>query len=203
MDQVQEVRGIPVRTLDILGEDFRSVDEVLINEIPSPDIVIVSKIRLLAEVPEILRTATIGSVSVLSQTLTLTEKSFIRFRISKTPTKVSGPLKLMQLFLKILFTTPGSDIFARKVGGAGLKSLGQTFTRDEGGDIISNLVISIDRTKRQIIQIQGRNSSLPPSERLLTASLVTSGFNKTATSLLAGIELIAQDGRPVRASLEL
>jgi hypothetical protein len=200
---VRYVLGLPIRTLDITGEDFRSVDEVLVNQIPSPDVMVMSKTRLLAQVPDALSRQTITSVSVISSQLTVTERSFIDFRISRTPGKVSGILRLMQLFLKTLFTTPGSDIFSPKRGGGGLSALGQNFGLDQGGDIVSSFIVSVDNTTRQIIQVQGRQPSVRADERLLTARVTNAGYSKTETALLATIEILSQAGRAATARLEL
>lgn len=203
VNQVRAVPGMPVRTLDVIGEDFRSVDEVRINEIEATDIAVISRTRLLVQVPDVLKTSTITSVSVLSQRLTITPKSYIRFRISRTPSKVRGILKLMQSFLLMLFRTPGTDIFAPKLGGGALRVLGQNFGKEEGGDIVSSFIVSVDNTARQLIQIQSRNPSLPPDERLLSANVLQAGYNKNETALVAGIELLSQAGRAATARVEL
>lgn len=203
LSQIRDVPGLPVRTLDILGEDFRSVDQVLINDVESPEVVVLSRGRLLAQVPDVMSAVNVTSVSVLSSQLTITARSFLRFRISPTPSKVSGILRLCQVFLKLLFTTPGTDIFSKRVGGGALRTLGHNFGKDQGGDIVSSFIISVDNTARQLIQIQGRNSSIPPDERLLSASVFQAGFNKSETALVAGVEILSQAGKAARPRMEL
>ncbi len=200
---VRTVPGLPVRTLDIFGDDFRSADEVLMNEVPSPSFVILSKTRLLAEVPAALKDTTVSSVSVLSKRLTITPRSYIRFRIGRTPSKVSGILRLMQLFLRLLFQTPGTDIFAPKLGGGALVHIGQSVSIEEGTDLVGDFIVSVDNTVRQIIQIQGRDQSIPPDERLLQARVISAGFNKNETAIIASIEVVSQAGRSAVARLEV
>lgn len=203
LSQISIVPGLVPRTLDIVGEDFRSVDEVIINQVPSPDVIIVSKTRLLAQLPDSVQTDRPTTISVISRNLTITPRSLIRFRISRTPGKVRGILRLMQKFLKILFTTPGSDVFAPRIGGAGLRNIGQTFGRSEGGDIVSDFVIAVDQTTRQIISIQARNPRVPRDERLLAARIVSAGFNKVESALVVRLELTSQAGRAATANVEL
>jgi len=204
LSKIRTVRSdrIP-RTLEIVGEDFSSVDEVLINDHPSPDVVVVSNTKLWAQVPDQLRLHRITSVTVLSNTLVLNNKSLIRFRIGPTPGKIRGILRLVQLFLKLLFTTPGSDIFSPSSGGGALQQIGRTFGKDQGGSIVSNFIISVDNTKRQIVAIQGRQPRLPPDERLLTARVLSVGFNRNEAALLATIEITSQAGRAAKARVEL
>jgi hypothetical protein len=197
------VPGLPVRTLEVIGDDFRSVDEVLMNEVPSPSFIIVTKNRLIAEVPQALKDSTISSISVLSKKLTVTPRSVIRFRIGRTPSKVRGILRLLQLFLRILFQTPGTDIFAPKLGGGALVHLGQSVSVEDGTDIVGDFIVSVDNTVRQVIQIQSRNQSIPPDERMLTARVVSAGFNKNETALIASIEVVSQAGRSAVARLEV
>lgn len=203
VSQVTNVAGVPVRTLSILGDDFRSVDEVRLNDAASPSVVVLSKTRLLAEVPESLRYSTITSVVVLSRRLIITPRSFIRFRLGTSASKTRGVLRLMQLFLKVLFTTPGTDIFSPKVGGGALVHLGQSVGLEQGSDVAAGLVISVDSTARQIVQIQGRNQAIPPDERLLSAKVISAGFNKNETALVASIELISMAGKSAVARLEV
>ncbi len=195
--------GLP-KALDIIGDDFRSVDEVLINEIASPDVLVLSKNRLIAQLPDSLqKSPNIVGVTVTSRNLTVTSRSIIKFRVSDQPGRVSGILRLLQVFLKTLFTTPGSDIWSRKTGGGGLKRIGQTFGADEGGSIISDFVISVANTSRQIVSIQGRDSSLPRDERLLSAKVRTATFNRELGAVLTSVELTSQAGRAATANLEL
>lgn len=202
LNQVRILPG-PPRVVDVVGADFRSVDEVLLNKIASTDVVVLSKTRLVAQVPDSLLDQRILSVTVLSRRLTLSAKSLLRFRIGKTPGKVSGVLRLVQRFLKILFTTPGTDIFNRQMGGGALRSIGQTFGIDEGNNIISNLVIAIDTTSRQIVAMQSRNPSLPREERLLSAKILRAGFNKEEGAIDVAVEITNQAGAAATANLEL
>jgi len=193
----------PPRVVDINGADFRSVDEVLINRVASPDVVVLSKTRLLAQVPDSMLSQEILTVNVLSRRLTVTSRSVLRFRISKTPGKVSGILRLTQKYLKILFTTPGSDIFNRSTGTGAMKAVGSTGSAGNGDDIVQNLVVAIDTATRQIISIQSRNSSLPRDERLLSAKVIRASFNKNEGAVDVAVEITSQAGRSATANLEL
>lgn len=203
VSQVTNVAGLALRTLRVVGDDFRSVDEVRVNDVAAPSVIVLSKTQLLAEVPEHLRDATITSVAVLSRRLTITPRSFIRFRIGASASKTRGILRLMQLFLKVLFTTPGTDIFAPKIGGAALSHLGQSVGLEQGSDVAADLVVAVDSTARQLVQIQGRDQSIPPDERLLAAKVLSVGFNKNETALVASIELISMAGKAAVARLEV
>lgn len=201
LNSVRVIPGLTPRTVDITGEDFRSVDEVTINDLPAPEVVILSQKRLLAQVPKQLGLSPVTSVSVISNNLAITSKSILRFRIGQTPSKVTGILRLVQLFLKVLFTTPGKDIFAPRIGAAALKNIAMTFGKDEGGTIISDFVVSVSSAQRQILAIQARDPSIPPDERLLTARVASAAYNRQEGALVVSVELVSQTGRPALANV--
>ena len=192
LSSVRILPGITPRTLDLTGRDFRSIDEVLVNGVASPDVVVLSKTRALAQVPAVFVRQTITSVSVISTSLSVTSRSLLRFRIGHTPSKVSGILRLMQLFLKMLLTTPGTDIFAPSTGGGILSRIGATFGKDEGGAIVSDFIVAVGSTQRQIMAIQSRDPSLSRDERLLSAKVLSGGFNKNEAALVVSVELTSQ-----------
>jgi hypothetical protein len=201
LNAVRILPGMVPRTVDLLSADFRSVDEVLINGLVSPDVVILSQTRLLAQVPDALVRDTITSVTVTSSKLTLTSRSLIKFRLGKTPSKVSGILRLVQIFLKILFTTTGTDIFSPRVGGNALKNIGVTFGAGAGGSIVSDFVVAVDTTQRQIQTIQARDPTIPRDERLLLARVTRAGYDRTEAALIVSLELTSQAGQAATANV--
>ena len=187
--------GLQPRTLDILGEDFSSVDSVLINGVEAADVIILSPVRLLAQVPsEVLDR--VASVQVVSRTLAITDKAKIRFRLGKSTTKVGGILRLCQVFLKILFTTPGTDIWTPEIGGAALQILG----KNEGEGLAGDFVLAVDRAAKQVRSIQAPDTRLPLTEKLLKATVLGVQYNRTEQALLPNVELINQTGQPAWSS---
>jgi len=174
----------------------------LVNGVKSPDSIIISKTKLLAQVPDELLDQNVLNVSVFSRRLTITPRSFIRFRISKTPGKVTGIMRLMQKYLKILFTSQGTDIFNPQLGASAMKNIGSTFSGD-GRAIVQNMVIAADTATKQMIALQARDPSIPADERLLSATVTKSGFNKEEGTVNVEIELINQTGQPAITNLEL
>jgi hypothetical protein len=191
-------------SVEILGQDFTAVDEVLINGTASPSVVVLSSTFLIAQLPSNVATATdVVSVQVLSKRLTLTKRSVLSFRIGRTPGRVSGLYKLIQQFLKVLFTTPGSDIFNQSMGGGALKSIGKTYGGDQGGSIVSDFILAVNQTARQITARQARDTSLAVSERLLTARVLSSNFDKTQGALFVSVEIQSQAGQAAVINAEV
>jgi hypothetical protein len=202
--QLNSVRVLPGAVppmLDIIGADFRTVSEVFINEVQSPLVAVISKTRLLAQLPAILNITNLASVSVISRDLTISPKSLIAFQIGPVAAKVSGILRLMQIFLKVLLTKPGRDIFAPRIGGAALQDLGLTFGADQGGTIVSDMIIAVSTTQRQILAIQSRDPTIPRDERLLSAVVSNASYDQAEGALIVGVELTSQAGRSATANI--
>jgi hypothetical protein len=201
--QLNSARVLPgaVPLLDVIGQDFRSVDQVLVNGIESPSVTILSKSRLLAQVPPNLDINTLSSVSVSSRSLTLSPKSLIAFRVGQTPSKVSGILRLIQIFLKLLLTTPGRDIFSPRIGGNALQDVGMTFGDDQSGVIVSDMIIAVSTTQRQLLAIQSRDPTIPRDERLLSAVVSNAAYDLAEGALMVGVTLTSQAGRSATANL--
>ena len=204
LSSIRVLPGVNPMTIDVLGEDFSSLDEVQINGFTSPSVVVLSPTRLLAQVPQGVFDE-IRSVTVLSNQMTLTESSLLRFRIGRQSTKVNGLLRLLQLFVKILLTTPGRDIFSKNLGGGAMKKLGKTISRDAdtGAGIVSDFHLAVEQTKRQITALQAPNPRIPLEERLLNAKILSVRFNRAEGALVASIEVTNHTGRSALAGLTL
>lgn len=202
LNNVRVLPGPPA-VIDVLGADFRSVEEVLINRIKSPDVVVLSKTRLVAQIPDPVLDHRVMSVSVLSRRLTLSTRSLLRFRIGNSPGKVTGIQRLIQKFLRVLLQTPGSDIFNPQLGGGALRNVGATFGVEEGEDIINNMIVAVDTTVRQLRAIQSRNPSIPLDERLSSARILRSGFNREDGAVDVVVEVNSMAGRSAVANLEV
>jgi hypothetical protein len=202
LSQVRVIPG-PPRSVAVVGADFRSVDEVLINQVSSSSVVVLSRNQLMAQVPESVGEDRIHTVQVLSKRLTLSARSQLRIRLGRTPGRITGIMRLMQLFLRILFTTPGRDIFAPSLGGGALKNIGATFGVQEGPNIVNDFIIAVDNTSRQIIAIQGRDSSIPRDERLLGAKVLSAEFNRALGGIDVSVQITSQAGRDAVANVGL
>lgn len=201
--QVTSVRRVPGTSpvvFDVGGTDFSAVDEVLLNEVVARDFAVLSRTRLLVTSPDGV-TGPLQSVAVTSRRLVMTDQSYLRFRLSNVPSKVSGVLRLVQLFTKILFTTPGSDVFNKRLGAGALRNIGRTFSKADTGGIVSDFVVHVENTSRQIIAIQGRQPGLPPDERLLVSRVTSARFSAAESAMRVAVEITSQAGRSALANL--
>jgi len=198
-----EIPGLLPRTLELTGPDFRSAIMVEINDEESPSFVVASKTSILAQVPTSQLKARIRSISILSSEFTATIKSNIRFRIGNDPRGVTGLRVMMQTFLKMLFTTVGTDAFQQSLGGSALKNIGQNFAVDQTRNMLSEFAIAVSRTEQQLRVLQSRQTRIADDEKLLSANLLSLRFDANASALIARVELISQAGTLAITNLEL
>lgn len=189
---IQPVEGLTPRTIRVKGSDLANVHELLINESPSPSIVIVSATEILAQVPTQVGNSAIRTVLAISHRLTRTKRSTITFAFGDTPGYVSGRERLIQSFLKLLLQTPGTDAFAMNLGGGVLKAVGRAGHMRGAGGLIAEVQAGVDRTRQQLMALQSREPHLHADERLLYARLLKAEFNAQAGALFSWIDIASQ-----------
>ena len=178
-------------TLEITGEEFRAVSEVRINGVASPEFVVVSSGRVLAEVPRSERTSRLRRVQVLLHRKNLTPTSAIAFRSVVPGGRATGFTRMLQSFLRVLFTNPGEDLHDQQLG-AGLSGL--VGSAGSPGEMHSVAAAAIAEAETQMVRFQARSSSLAPAETLQSAALISAKFDPLATGLRLHIRLTAMDG---------
>lgn len=195
--QASVVIGVEPKTVRVLGSDFNNAYEVLINDQKSPSVVIVSKSELLAQVPNGLVDSALRNVTVVSSRLTQTRRSRIKFRIGDFTKAVSGIERMIQVFLKLLLQTPGSDIFNEKLGGGLLSAVGALSGTPTAtaSSVATDLQVAVNRTSRQMIALQANDPAINITERLLYARLLTSKFVVAEQALVGQIQLGNQAGQ--------
>ena len=194
LNNVDRVPNSQPPTLIVEGQDFRYVEEVRVNE-QAAVFVVTSKTRILVEIPEPLWYASVTTCTVLSRQFNMSAKSLLRFRLRRNPNGARGFLYLVQLFVKQLLTTPGTDIFSPARGGGVQHIVGRTFSDNEAPAILSDFVMAVDQATRAVQAIQSTNTRLQADERLVGAQVVSSDFDREQGALTVSIEIIPQSGR--------
>jgi len=194
LTQVAHVAGSNPPTLAVGGVDFNSAQDVLINEVKSPDVIITSSRELLAQIPSGQVGQSIRSVVVTSNRLTRTDRSFITFGLTDTPGTVDGFTRLIQTFLKIMLQSPGTDAFSPKIGGGLLRAVGQLVKRPNSGTLVADFKRAADESRRQIMSLQANNPRLSMTERLLYARVTEARFLPETLTLEGRISIGNQAG---------
>lgn len=193
--------GIVPRSLIIEGQNFNEATKVLINDQEAPEFIIVNSGQLMAQVPNGEVNKILSKVAVLAEKPSANRSSILSFSLGNTFKSLEGFERMVQIFLKMLLQTPGSDRFAKEIGGGLLSLTGQTYSGDSAKAIQASAVTAVNRTRDQLAAVQGRNTRIPNDEKILTASVEAVGFNDTTTTLLMRVLLTAVSGRQALANL--
>ena len=167
----QYVANLLSPTIEVVGEDFTSVESVSVNDISSPAFFILNQNTMWIQLPEGLET--IKSISVVSSNFTRTAlASLLAFRLGTKPKAIDGVLKLTQLFTKWILQSPGSDVFNPERGGGLQDLVGRLVSTNKVDPVLGALTNSVDKTATEIRRAQLAVGRLPLSERLLAATLI-------------------------------
>lgn len=155
--RVISVASIPL--LEVTGvEGYRKVTSVEVNGIRASSVSVLSDSKLHASIPQ--GVDEVLSVDVYTNDL-LPGTYKVSYRLGSST--VSGVDRVAQKVIKVLLTSPGSDIFNPNLG-VGLNDLvGKSFS--SFGELSSDVALSIRSAESQIKEAE-LESGLPDSEKL-------------------------------------
>jgi hypothetical protein len=174
--------------LRVFGENFHKAAEVRINGITTTFLV-ENDNMMLVDIPKgVDEVGNVGDIDILATELTeMSGTNRLEFALTRGPRTSSGLSKLVQQFLKVLFTTPGTNIYYPNQGGGALQLLGNT-TDATGESLLVAFSEAIQRTSDQIISEQG-STDIPTDEKLLEASVLGSSFQSSKGALIGMVKL--------------
>lgn len=199
---VDLVSSSSVPVLDLRGENFVDVARVKINGAPSPEFIVLSKTRLLAQVPAAQVGGPVREVVVLTTRAELTASAAISLDIGVGAKLAEGKVRLVQRFLKVLLQTPGSDIFRPSVGGGLQRLLGAT-TPTGGAALKATASRAVTSTQVQLVADQAGRPELEDAERLGAATLLGIDFDPATTMFSLRVRLKSLDGETADAGISL
>lgn len=178
-------------TLDIYGKHFKAVARVMINGEKSPEFIVISSRRLLAEVPRRQRKSQLRSVKVLLSRHGLTEESSISLLAVVPGARATGFNRLVQSFLRMLFTIPGTDIQNPTLGGGLGRLVGSA---GDPGVLRVQASESIRAAEQHLTRLQAAADGLLPSEKLQSVTLLSADYIAATTAVTVKIRITAMDG---------
>lgn len=183
----QPLRNFSPPSVMVSGLNLDKTDEVVFNNVPTREFVVVSPSRIIFRIPPEQVNKPLTSLVLYGIAPGITPAGNIAFDVGRAA-KIDGLDRLVQSFLLILMTTPGSDAFNLSSGG-GAKSLIGKATDTAGKSAAADLSVAVARTKTELLATQAKDRRIPQSERLLSASLTNVSFNPDTTTLFATIEI--------------
>jgi hypothetical protein len=157
--------------IEVVGDDFSSVERIFINEVLAPEFIVLNKHRMYVQLPDAAYDV-ISSIEVVSSNFTrFGAGAKVSYELGDKTKVVSGILKLVQLFTKWMLQSPNSDIFNPERGGGLQELVGRLDTDKKMNVVLASVSRSVQNTVTQIRSAQSRAYGLPLSERLLSAEV--------------------------------
>lgn len=178
-------------TLDVRGASFVGVVAVYVNGTPSPEFIVLSTTRLLAQVPNSEKNAQLTNVRVVLSRSGLTQTSVIDLDAVVPGARATGFTKLMQAFLRVLFTNPGDDLEYPWLGGGLSRLIGAAGTPSE---LRAQASAAISTAAQHLVRLQTQNPVLTDAERLRSATLLLAEYDQATTAVQVRVTLTAVDG---------
>ena len=197
---ISPIRGfLPVSVL-VVGTDLHRTTEVELNGILCDEYLIQDSSRLVVRVPDAQIGQVISSIKVFTPISTSYDTAKIEMSVGRPLRSISGVDRMVQAWLLIFFTNPGTDIFDQNSGGGARALIGRT--TDAGHQsAAADLALCIDRTKTEMLRIQSRSPGLPLDERLMSSSLDAVRFDPDTSTLFASVSLRNMAGGAAQIAL--
>lgn len=197
---VTPLRGFFPPSLLALGRQFDKADAVEMNDVLAKEFAVTGPDRLVVRIPDILVGKPLYSLRVYSTVAVARADAAIEFGLTKPVQKVSGIDRLVQCWLLLFMTTPGSDIFSPKSGGGARSLIGKSTDR-QYHSIATDLAMAAERTKNEMLSAQANVQGLPLSEKLLSSDLTQVFFDKLTSELNAVIAIQNMMGQQAQVTM--
>jgi hypothetical protein len=197
---IAPIRGINPPSVLLVGENLDRAETVEINGITAEEFSVMAVNRLAVRIPTSQIGQAIYSIRVFAEAASITGDAVFSFSFSRPVRDISGMDRLVQQWLLIFMSTPGSDIFDTTSGGGGRALVGAPVDV-ERDSISADLALAVTRTNNELLSKQSSVLGLPPEERLLSSALESVSFDKNTTTLYGRVSIQNMVGQSADLSL--
>ena len=195
-----ELASISPMVLAITGAGFMLAKNVYINGSLVNRFEVVNDGRLIAELSTDFTDTAIAKIEVVSSgPVAVSEEVGVTFSIDNNPLAISGISALVQRFLKILLTTPGTSYENVNEGGGVQGMLGLANGEELSEALLTNAVTLV----AQYMVEDPKYTSLPPSERLQAADIISSSWDRDTQTANISIKITNQLGESVESGVDV
>ena len=197
---VAPIRGFRPISIVALGQKLNLAQQVEYNSINAPEFIISNPSRMIIRVPDSQIGKEFRSLRVFSSVSLTKTNALVSLSINMPFQKASGIDRLVQCWLMVFMTNPGSDIFDPSTGAGGRSIVGRN-TDKTGKGIAADLAQAIEKTQIELLRKQAQTPSLPLSEKLLSSQLQSISFDSNTATLSARVSLMNMLGDAAEVSV--
>ena len=162
------------------GKGFSKATEVRVNG-NAQQFIIISDSNVLCTVPS--TSSSIDSVDVIVSAQNINKTSFFEYIIGSTPKTVEGPFKLVQQFVKLLLTTPQTDIFRPNYGGNFQNWVGQNIPMSAPQVLVAKTTMNVIQAGAAL-QMAQVGTNIPGDERLSDVQILKMAVDPLDPSIM-------------------
>jgi hypothetical protein len=166
--------------LELKGKRFDKAVAVRVNK-NTQDFTILDRTTILCTLPK--DAYSIEDVEVITTSTKINRSSLFAYLFTETVNTVSAEFKLVQQFVKVLLTTPGTNVFEKGLGGDLQHWVGINVPLNSPTTLVTKTVLNVVTTG---IEFSARQvlANVPPEERLSDVEVLNVGFDKTNPSVM-------------------
>ena len=185
--------------ISITAQGLGQARSIFINELPCR-FEVESTTTAFVEVPQSVVKTGITSISAeATGPVAATGEVAVSFSFEELATTVTGISALVQRFLKILVTTKGTNFHAEDEGG-GL--LGMVALAD-GEKLAEGMLVDAVTNTETYLKEDPKFVDLDPSERLLSAEVLASSWDRNSQTASISIQITNQLGETLETGVSL
>lgn len=185
---VSPIRGFLPLSVIVLGEKLDLTKEVFYNGVLAEEFIIASASRLIVRVPLSQVGQQLTSIQATSTVAVSKSSANVVIELSRPIHTVAGMDRLIQSWMMIFLSNPGSDVFTPQSGGGARSLIGRS-TDMKSKSVAADLALAIEKTGSEIKKLQAQNKRVPLDERLLSGDLETLSFDEATTVLSATVSI--------------
>ena len=197
VDKAEDMTGTPRKVLLTGARGLDSVSDVKINGVVSPSVTITGPTTLEVQVPNPHTAALLTAMTfeVLSSRHTGRYTNRIVMDFGAQPERVEGFDLLVQLVLRKLLLTTGSNRFSPGEG-AGLRKLrGSKLAQADAGRVQAAVYDGVKRTSEELRRMQARRSGFSSEEKLKSLSAGAVSIDIPRGTIAVVLHLTSEAGR--------
>lgn len=187
---IAPIRGFRPTSIIATGCGLGRAAEVFYNGTFVEEFIVDSADRLIIRVPESQIGKNITELRAYSDGPKPGEAISVSLELVGPLKVVQGIERLVQSWLIVFYSTPGTSIFHKNSGGGARAIVGRTSTT-KGSSVSADLAIAVEATQSEILRSQAVNKRIPPSERLLSSKLSSVIFDPKSTSISGRVSMVS------------
>lgn len=182
------VRNFSPPSIVVSGSDLNHTSEILFNGVLANEFAVLSSTRMVVRVPPSQIGKDLTDLRVFAARPIQNVDASIVLELSKPVQSLSGMDRLIQSWIMLFLTTPGSDVFSPSSGGGARAIIGAP-TDSKNKSASEGLTVAIQRTEAELLRLQAGKKYVPPQEKLLSSSLETITYDDATGTISARVRL--------------